>query len=174
MKHTIKTLALTALTVAAFAPQAHAIGTPKADEFVQKASVSNLFEIESSKLALTRSTNADVKAFAQKIIDDHTAAGAKLKTIADANGLSASVATTLDKKHQKELDELKAEDANDFDEEYADEQQDAHRKAVKLFDKYAKDGDHAALKAFAAETLPTLQAHKDHANTLEDKVDHLN
>jgi putative membrane protein len=37
----------------------------------------------------------------------------------------------------------------------------AHTDAVSLFETYAKDGDNAALKSFAAETLPTLNMHQD-------------
>ena len=43
-------------------------------------------------------------------------------------------------------------------------QQSAHDEAVKLFSKYSKNGDNAALKSFAQETLPTLQDHKKHIN----------
>ncbi len=171
MKHLTTTLAVAALSFVALTGSAHAMGTPKADEFVQKASVASLFEIETSKLALSRSANADVKAFAQQMVSDHTAASAKLKATAEANGLGASVATALDEKHQKKLDKLAKEDAKDFDEEYVDEQETAHRKAVKLFEDYSKDGDNAALKKLAGETLPTLKAHKEHAQVLEDKVD---
>lgn len=171
MKHTVKTLMLAGLAFAAFAPQAHAFGTPKPDEFVQKASVANMFEIETSKLALTRSTNADVKAFAQHMIDDHTAAGTNLKATADKAGYGANVASTLDEKHQKKLDKLTKEDAEDFDDEYVDAQESAHKKAVKLFKSYADDGDNADLKGFAAQTLPTLEAHKTEVQALEDKVD---
>lgn len=171
MKHLTITLAVAAISFAAFTGTAHALGTPKADEFVQKASQSGMFEIESSKIALSRSSNADVKAFAQQMIDDHTAAAAKLKAAAEANGLGASVATALDEKHQKKLDKLTKEEADDFDDEYVDVQESAHRKAVKLFEDYAKDGDNAALKAHASETLPKLQQHKDHVQVLEDKVD---
>lgn len=151
--------------------QAHALGTPEADEFVQKASQSNLFEIESSKLALERSKNTDVRAFAQKMIDDHSGAGAGLKTAAEAAGLSGSVATALDEKHQEILKDLSEEDAADFDDEYVDEQEDAHRKAVKLFKKYSDKGENANLKTFAMQTLPTLEAHKEEVKVLEDKVD---
>ncbi len=40
--------------------------------FIVSASMSDAFEVESSKLALEHSSNADVKAFAQMMITDHT------------------------------------------------------------------------------------------------------
>ncbi len=170
MKH-VHFLAAAALALVAVSPAAHALGTPKPDEFVQKASVGGTFEVETSKLALQRSANPDVKAFAQKMIDEHTAASTQLKATADQAGYGAAVATTLDEDHQKELDKLAKEDAKDFDDEYVDAQEKAHRKTVKLFKAYAEKGDNAALKGFAAQTLPTLEAHKTEVDTLEDKVD---
>jgi len=37
---------------------------------------------------------------------------------------------------------------------------------VELFDEYAEDGDNAALKQFAANTLPTIKQHRDEAEKL--------
>ena len=170
MKPLGKSLIAAALALVAISP-AYALGTPKPDEFVMKASTANLFEIESAKVALERSTNPDVKAFAQKMVSDHGTAGEAMKAAATTANVQGSVASILDKKHQKIIDDLKAEEAEDFDEEYVDEQEDAHRKTVKLFEKYAEDGEDASLKTFAANTLPTLKAHKSEVKTLEEKVD---
>jgi putative membrane protein len=41
----------------------------------------------------------------------------------------------------------------------------AHKDAVSLFERYAKGGDNADLKAFAAKTLPRL---KEHLKMAED------
>lgn len=168
--------AATFLALVAIVPPpqaAHALGTPKGEDFVQKASMTDLFEIETSKLALERSKNTDVRAFAQKMIDEHAGSTSALKTAAEAAGLSGSVATSLDEKHQKKLKDLSEEDVADFDDEYVDEQEDAHRDGVKLFKKYSDKGENANLKTFAMQTLPTLEAHKEEVKALEDKVDAL-
>lgn len=143
-----------------------------ATEFLTKASVATRFEIETSELALKRATSPDVKAFAQRMIDDHTAAAAKLKEAAEMDKVDVSlIATSLDKKHRKKLDDLGREDAEDFDEAYMDLQETAHKKAVSLFKDYADDGDKPALKQFAQQTLPTLEAHHKSADEIESKVD---
>jgi putative membrane protein len=77
----------------------------------------------------------------------------------------------LDDRHASKLKDLQETEAEDFDEDYMDLQKAAHRKAVRLFKDYADDGEHAALKSFAASTLASLEAHKEHANKLEEKVD---
>ncbi len=45
----------------------------------------------------------------------------------------------------------------------------AHKDAVDLFTTESKDGKDVDLRAFASETLPTLQAHLDHIKTISDK-----
>jgi len=138
-------------------------------DFVKKAAIANQFEIESSQVALQRSSSADVKAFAQKMIDDHTKAGADFKAAASAGGIApADIPTGLDEKHTKMLNDLKETDAEDFDDDYIHAQKKAHRKAVNLFEDYADDGDNEALKTFATNTVPTLKAHKDHIKEVDD------
>src|SRR5688572_21221293 len=130
------------LLTSSFAPNAYAFGELTTEEFVTKASVSNLFEIESSKLALEKATDPKVKAVAQQMITDHTKAGENLKAaVQEAKLPSALIATALDDKHLEKMADLREETGEDFDEEYIDQQEDAHDKAVKLFKKYSEDGE---------------------------------
>lgn len=156
---TLAAILLAATSTAAFA-------APTAQEFVTKASVAGMFEVETSNVALTHSSDADVKAFAKQMVTDHTAAGNTLKTIAAKEGLKP--ATALDSNHQEKLDELKTASKDDFNDTYISLQEDAHDDAVSLFGDYAKNGDNAALKQFAAKTLPTLEKHKAHIEKLDD------
>ncbi len=163
------TLAAVAMTALFAASPAFATSTK---DFVGKASQAGMFEIESSKIALERATNPEIKTFAQQMIDDHTMASAKLKEAMAADGVDMSLApAALEEKYTEKLEDLREADAKDFDEDYMDMQKAAHRKAVKLFKDYADDGENAALKTFAASSVPTLEAHKDHAYKLEAKVD---
>lgn len=141
--------------------------TPTAT-FVQAAVVSNLFEVESSKLALESSQSAPVKTFAQHIVDDHSAAGVKLIEAANEAKLPLPPPPfKLDAEHQAMLGELRAKQGADFDRTYIDMQQKAHVDAVELFKGYAATGDNAALKTAAAELLPKLQQHLDQVSKLK-------
>lgn len=151
----------------AFLLSTTAFANDTAQEFVTKASIAGKFEIETSKLALEKSKDADVKGFAQQMIDDHTKADKEMKATIKEAKLSVKPAESLDEKHQKKLDELKKETDN-FDKEYLKIQESAHDEAVSLFSDYAKDGDNASLKAFADKTLPTLKSHKEHVEKLND------
>lgn len=127
-------------------------------QFAQMATVSNMFEIESSKLALQKATRQDAKDFAQRMIDDHTKAGEEMKAAADAQA-GITLPAALDQKHQAMLDQLNATTGSDFDAQYLKMQLAAHQEAVALFDGFSKNGADGKLKDFAAKTLPTLQQH---------------
>ncbi|MDW6026623.1 DUF4142 domain-containing protein [Mesorhizobium sp. BAC0120] len=161
------------LLAAAAAAVALTIGLPalaadSAQDFVDKAASGGIFEVDSSKIAQDKARDQSVKDFAQKMIDDHGKANAKLKTIAGEEKLK--VPTELDAKHKSDLDALRS--AKDpVDNEYVQMQRDAHTDAVKLFESYAKDGDNAQLKAFAQETVPTLKMHKDMIEKIASTMD---
>jgi putative membrane protein len=57
-----------------------------------------------------------------------------------------------------------------FDREYMSAMVKDHDKDVALFEKQAKNGRDAALRAFAEKTLPTLREHQKMAKQLSDKV----
>jgi putative membrane protein len=143
--------------------------SPTSQSFIEEASTANEFEIQSSKAALQLSQNAEVKKFAQEMIDDHTAAGNDMKaaiTQAKADIIVREPAEGLDATHQQILDDLKNAPSDQFDRKYIDAQVDAHNQAVSLFSDYSQNGDNKALKDFSAKTLPTLQKHKEHIDSL--------
>ncbi|HEV7694530.1 MAG TPA: DUF4142 domain-containing protein, partial [Hyphomonadaceae bacterium] len=120
--------------------------------FVEKAALSDMFEIEASKIALERSKVQPVKDFAQMMVDMHTATTAELGPLATA--ASVSPPTALDNDHMAKLDELKNAKIEDFDDKYIDQQTAAHEDALNLMKDYANNGKNAAIMAFAAKTAP--------------------
>jgi len=127
--------------------------------FAEKAGQSNLFEIQSSRLALDRSQDERVRDFAQLMIDDHTKAGDKLKAALADTDVDASLPQQLDEAHADRLDRLKAAQQGQFDQLYVKMQTEGHVESVKLFEDYAYYGENATLKAFADDPLPTLKGH---------------
>jgi putative membrane protein len=142
----------------------------EAQTFVNAAGQASLAEIETSRLALDHAKNADVKSFAQTLIDDHLAATTALAAAASGSGLTPP-ATSLDEFHMRRVNDLNETDGDaDFDADYAALQVDAHKDAIDLFEDYARDGDIPALRAFAEAQLPKLRAHQAHAETLNTEV----
>ena len=143
----------------------------KADVFAMKAADSDMFEIAAAKLAATRSTNPSVKKFAAMMEKAHTATSAELKSAIAASGATITLPTMLSEDMQGKIDDLTKADAKDFDKKYADDMVDAHQAALNLLQRYAQDGDTAAIKAFAAATAPKVQEHLNMAEGLKKGFD---
>jgi putative membrane protein len=138
-----------------------------AQEFVNKVAISDMFEIQSSRLALAKQPDKDTKPFAEKMIRDHQKTSNELKSLVNSGKVKAKLPTSLDSEHQKMLDELKAKSGKEFDSSYDQIQVEAHEDAVALFDAYAKGGDDPELKRWAAKTLPHLKQHLTMAEKLK-------
>jgi putative membrane protein len=138
--------------------------TPKTQDFVTEAAQSDMLEIEASKLVALKS-DAKNKAFADQMIKDHTQTSTELKGLVGGK-VKASLPTAMDKAQQDKLDKLKKLDGKDFVKAYEDMQVSAHKDAVSLFERYAKGGENADLKNWAAKTLPHLQGHLKMAQDL--------
>ncbi|RYY11065.1 MAG: DUF4142 domain-containing protein, partial [Alphaproteobacteria bacterium] len=89
-----------------------------AQSFANTAAASDAFEIATSEVALSKSTSTSVKAYAQKMIDAHTASTAKLKTAAAETSPALTPVPTLNPEQQQKLDQLKALSGTAFDQAY--------------------------------------------------------
>ena len=132
---------------------------PKTEDFVTEAAGSDMFEIESSKLALVLSEDAATKTFAQQMITDHTKTSDELKTMVSGGKVKATIPAAMSSSQQSMLDKLTKLKGNDFNKQYHSDQEDMHKDAVDLFKRYGDEGDNAALKAWAATTRPALEHH---------------
>jgi predicted outer membrane protein/sporulation protein YlmC with PRC-barrel domain len=146
-------------------------GAPSAEEFVQKASVSNQFEIQSSNLALDQAQSSEVQDFAQQMIDDHTKAGDNLQQAIESAQADLQAPDTLDQRHKQQMDRLQSAQGAEFDGQYVQMQVQAHEQAVQLFSSYAESGDSAELQQFAQDTLPTLKDHLQRIREISQSPD---
>ena len=137
---------------------------PKTADFVSEAAASDLFEIQSSQLAASK-TSGNVKTFANEMVADHTKTSSELKPLAEQ--VNAPAPANMSSSQQSMLKKLQGLEGHDFERQYVDDQISAHKDAVSLFERYGKGGDNAALKAWAVKTLPALQHHLDMAQQLE-------
>lgn len=138
---------------------------PKTEDFVTELAISDMFEIESSKLAEQRA-NADGKGFAAQMVKDHIKTTSELKEMVSSGKVKAEPPQAMDSSHQSKLDKLKTLQGDDFVKQYNADQVSSHKDAVNLFERYAKGGENASLKAFAEKTLPTLKHHLEMAQNL--------
>jgi len=140
--------------------------SPSAQDFIKEAAVSDMFEVQSSELAMQKSSDTPTKNFAKKMIQDHTKTTSDLKSLVSGGKVPGDIPTAMDNSHQSKLDKLKALSGTDFNQQYHKDQEIGHKDAVSLFDRYSKGGDNAALKEWATATLPHLQDHLKQAEAL--------
>jgi putative membrane protein len=135
--------------------------------FVKEAAIGGMAEVELSKIA-QKSENADVKRFADRMVQDHTKANEQLTTI--ATGLGADMPKAVDSDHELMREKLQTLHGKAFDDQYAHDMVEDHNKAVKLFQQEERSGQNAELKQFAQKTLPTLEEHQKMALELSHKL----
>jgi putative membrane protein len=162
--------ALTALAMTAGSMGlAHADLSHGDTDFIKKAAAAGQLEISTSQLADQHAGSADVKTFAQMMVTDHTKVADDLKALAASKNVT--LPADVPRSTKSEVDSLSKKNGTDFDKKYtADVAVSAHKDAVKLFEKEAKDGKDADVKAFAAKNLPTLQEHYSHGQALQKTV----
>jgi putative membrane protein len=97
-------------------------------DFVHDVAIANMAEIEVGKLASERSTNAEVKKFADMMVRDHTSANNKLDTLVRKHNMT--LPTEVDEKHRDLRDKLSKLKGAEFDREYMQAMVDGHEAMV--------------------------------------------
>jgi len=131
--------------------------------FVKKAGADGMTEVELGKLAQQKASSDAVKQFGKRMEDDHSKANDKLKSLASAKGVE------LPAPDKKDVSKLQDKSGADFDRDYMKHMVSDHKKDISAFEKAAKSKD-PEVKAFASETLPTLQEHYKLAQQTYDSV----
>jgi putative membrane protein len=133
--------------------------------FMNEAAQSGMAEVALGQLAIDKSQNAEVKKFAQGMVDDHTKMNEDLKTLATQKGVTLPIAmTSEDRKTESRLGKLTAAK---FDNEYMKQMVLDHKKDVTAFEQAAKTAKDPDVRAFASQNLPTLQKHLEQAKATE-------
>ena len=136
--------------------------------FVNRAAVDDLFEIRAAELAQRRSTNDAVKAFAARLIEDHTnSTSGLLDALHQAHLVSVeSIPTILDRPRQAQLSQLEGLGAADFDQRYMAVQMATDQETLSLLQGYMATGDNTVLRQYAHAVMPTVAEHLDMAQRI--------
>jgi len=137
-----------------------------AGRFANAVAASDLFEIESARLAASKAGSAEIKSLAQALRADHEKSTTDLKAAAAKANPPIAVTPALDAEEQGMLDDLKATDGADFDRRFIDQQTNAHQKALALLRNYVGSGDSQPLKDFAGKATNVVQGHLDRLNSI--------
>jgi putative membrane protein len=133
--------------------------------YIKLAAASDMFEIQSSQMALSRSQRPEVRQFAQMLITHHTQTTQQLMAAAQAAGISPPPPMPM-ALAERMLGELNNASAANFDRVYLTQQVPAHEMALALHSNYARSGDTPALRATASGAVPIVQQHLTEARRL--------
>lgn len=128
--------------------------------------MSDLYEINSSQVALQKSQTPAVRKFADMLIKHHQKTTAATMKAAAKAGLTPPP-PALDAGATASIAELQNAPAADFDRIYLAQQVPAHQAALDLHQSYAKDGDQAPLRASAKAAVPIVKQHLAAATKLQ-------
>jgi putative membrane protein len=136
--------------------------------FMTEAARGGMAEVELSRTAQTKAQNAEVKAFAQKMVQDHSNANTEIKALAAKKNVT--LPTEMDAAHKTMAETMAKLSGAEFDKAYVNAMVADHEKSVALFQTQANSGTDADAKALAAKTLPTLKMHLDMIKGIQGKL----
>lgn len=131
-------------------------------DFVRMLDTANTSELNAAKFVVNRTKNADVHAFAQRMIDDHSSAAVALEAATRGTNLFPAPRdrdATGPGPGRRALAMLEGETGAQLDNDYMRMQEPAHRRALGLLQWETQNGQTAGLKDLAAKLTPTVQQH---------------
>jgi putative membrane protein len=137
-------------------------------KFVQNAAADGMAQVQLGQLAAQKATNPDVKAFAQKMVDDHTTLQNNLMPVAQRLGVTPPA--KLDKKNQAEYDKLSALSGDAFDKAYVQVMVADHKKDLHDFKNEASNTNDRELKSAAKQGAQVIEGHYQMAEKLATQV----
>jgi putative membrane protein len=165
------------ITVAAGLLLAPVAASGQAIDDAQIAAVvvtANQVDIDAGQFAHARSTNDQVKAFAQLMVTDHTGvnkAATELVTRLKVNPQASPTSEALKSGGEKNLAHLKTLKGAAFDRAYIDHELTYHQQVIDALDTVLIPGaTNAELKALLIKVRPAFIAHRDHAKSLQSTM----
>jgi putative membrane protein len=141
--------------------------SPSDKAFINQAGIGGTEELQLSMLVPKYSSDPDVKRFARRMLDDHSAAAAELKAIVGHKNVSPPD-DIMDPEHSMLKSQLQDAGAA-FDQMYISAMVKDHQQTVALFQAEAAKGGDSDIKAFAARHIATIQQHLAEAQRIASR-----
>jgi putative membrane protein len=137
-------------------------------EFVKAAASGGMLEVELGKHAAQHAADPEVRAFGERMAADHGNANRELKSVAQRAGLA--LPSQMGEEQRAMLQELSELRGAELDEAYMDAMVKDHERDVDAFRAQAEQKE-TGVDRFAAQTLPTLEAHLKQAKSVAERVE---
>jgi putative membrane protein len=125
-------------------------------------------EVKLGQLATERAQSLQVREYAEMLRKDHTKSLEKASSLASEIGIPAS--SELTAQQQKQFESLQKLSGDEFDTTFLSQMVRNHQSDIAKFSAQAEDGSDPEVMAFAKESLPTLQAHLEHAQSIQSSL----
>jgi putative membrane protein len=139
-------------------------------DFIRGAFADGLGKIKLGELAAGKASDAAVKAFGERMVDDHNRSNRELDELMVNESITRDASSTLSAKDRALYDLLNGMSGTQFDQTYIREMVRDYRKEVKEYQKEADAGRSSRIKDFASNALPVV---KEHLKLAEDAASHL-
>lgn len=143
-------------------------------EVASAAVVANQSDISYAKVALKRSSNSDIREFANTMVKDHSSVIKQAVTLVTKLGVTPkdnAMSKSLEDQAKSTVKKLKAVSKKDFDKTYIDNEVAYHKAVIgAVEDVLIPDSDNKQLKDLLQGVLPILKTHLKHAESVQQKV----
>lgn len=168
---TIAVLSLAAAGTVAAQAKAPNLTDP---EVAHVAVTANTIDIDAGKLALSRSKNSDVRAFAEMMVRDHGAVNARASALANKLNVTPkanAVSQSLDNGAAEARARLEKLNGKAFDQAYMEREIAFHQAVLDALDGVLiPTTENAELKQLLVEVRPAIAAHLEYARQVDAKV----
>jgi putative membrane protein len=136
--------------------------------FLREAAGVNLMEVRLGQLAQSKASNAAVKQFGQRMVNDHTKIEQDLSSMVSANGIALNPTLTSDQNDK--INSLQNLSGPQFDQAYITLMVQGHQNDVAQFENQSQNSDSPQVRDFAARSLPVLQQHLSYAQQVARQI----
>jgi putative membrane protein len=162
-----------ALVLAASGALAQGAG-PTDPQIAHIVVMANQVDIDAGKLAESKGSNAEVKAFGKRMVTDHTGVNEQAVALVKKLGVKPEdnpTSESLKKGGEENLKNLKELKGAAFDKAYVDHEVAYHEQVLNAVDKtLIPNAKNAELKSLLEKTRPAFVAHLDHAKQIQAKL----
>ena len=136
--------------------------------FIMEAAKGNKAEVELGQVVAQKTSNPQVKKFAQLMVKDHTQALNQLQELAEKKKVTLPSDLPDDAKDLES--KINSASGQDLDKTYMDAMVQDHEKDVQEFKDASKDVEDKDVKQWASSTLPILQQHLQRAKQVDSRL----
>jgi putative membrane protein len=128
----------------------------------------SLAEIELCEMALQKTSNEDIKIFAQQMIDEHSQLGHEIELLCSQKNIP--LPKDLSAEHKTKMNELSSLSEENFDRKFIEHNVKDHETHIKVFEHYANEESDSDIKTLAKKGVKMLSEHLKMAKHIEQQM----